>query len=46
MVSLGGHEVKHWSTTQAILALSSAEAEYAALVNAASQALGIQGHAG
>ena len=39
---LGSHLVKHWSTTQAVLALSSTEAELYAIVKGASQALGLQ----
>ena len=42
LVQLGSHVIKHWSTTQATVALSSAEAEYAALVKAASNLLGVQ----
>ena len=42
LVRLGKHEIKHWSTTQATIALSSAEAEYASLVKAASQLLGVR----
>lgn len=36
----GGHCIKHWSSTQAIIALSSGEAEYYGLVKAASAGLG------
>ena len=39
---LGAHTVKTWSTNQAVLALSSGEAEYYAIVEAASVALGIR----
>ena len=42
LVRLGNHVIKHWSTTQATVALSSDEAEYAALVKAASNLLGVQ----
>ena len=38
---LGGHCIKTWSTTQATVALSSAEAELYALTKGASQALGL-----
>jgi len=38
----GMHCIKSWSTTQAIIALSSAEAEYYGIVKAASQGLGIK----
>ena len=39
---IGGHCGKHWSSTQTTVALSSAEAEYMALVKSASVALGLQ----
>ena len=39
---LGGHVLKSWSTNQAVLALSSGEAEYYGIVKAASVALGIR----
>ena len=39
---LGTHTVKWWSTNHAVLALSSGEAEYYAIVKAASVALGIR----
>ena len=42
VVMLGGVALKHWSSTQASIALSSAEAEYTALVKAASEGLRIQ----
>ncbi len=38
----GGHMIKSWSTNQAVVALSSGEAEYYGLVKAASVALGIK----
>ena len=38
----GAHTLKSWSTSQAVLALSSGEAEYYAIVKAASVALGIR----
>jgi len=38
----GNHMWKSWSTNQAVLAVSSGEAEYYALVKAASHSLGIQ----
>ena len=39
---LGAHTLKSWSTNQAVLALSSGEAEYYAIVKAQSVALGIR----
>ena len=39
---LGGHVIKSWATNQAVLALSSGEAEYYGIVKAASVALGIR----
>jgi hypothetical protein len=41
-VMLGGHCLKTWSSTQAPIALSSAEAEYYAMVEAATRALGLR----
>ena len=41
MIALDGGLLRTWSTTQASVALSSAEAEYYALVKAASEGLGI-----
>ena len=41
VMMLGGHCIKTWSTTQATVALSSAEAELYALTKGASQALGL-----
>ena len=41
-IMLGDHLVKHWSSTQSVLALSSTEAELYALVKGAGQALGAQ----
>ena len=38
----GDHLVKHWSTTQATVALSSAEAELTGICKGASQGLGLQ----
>ncbi len=40
-MTLGTHCVKSWSTTQAVVALSSAEAELYALLKATSQTLGL-----
>ena len=37
---LGSHVIRIWSTTQSVLATSSGEAEYYALVKMASQLLG------
>lgn len=42
IIALGDHCVKTWSTTQSSPALSSCEAEYYALVDGASRALGVQ----
>ena len=39
---IGCHMITHWSSTQSIIALSSAEAELNALIKLASEALGIQ----
>jgi hypothetical protein len=41
MVMRGSHLLAHWSSTQATVALSSAEAELNALIKAASETLGI-----
>merc|ERR1711940_245427 len=40
-VLLGGHLIKSWSITQAVIALSSGEAEYYGIVKGASTGLGI-----
>ena len=37
---LGGHVIKSWATNQAVIALSSGEAEYYGIVKAASVAIG------
>jgi hypothetical protein len=42
VVMLGNHCVKSWSTTQDVIALSSGEAEYYAIVKGISQALGMK----
>ena len=42
VITLGKHVVKTWSTTQAILALSSGEAEYYGIVKGCSQGLGMK----
>lgn len=42
LIKTGNHIIKSWSTTQTVIALSSGEAEYYALVKAASQALGLK----
>lgn len=42
MASLGGGLLKSWSSTQGSIAMSSGEAEYYALVNAAAEGLGVQ----
>ena len=39
---LGSHIIKSWSTTQAVIALSSGEAEYYGMVKGASMAMGVQ----
>ena len=39
---LGGHTIKTWSTTQAVIALSSGEAEYYGMVKGASVGLGVK----
>ena len=39
---LGKHTMKHWSSTQASIALSSGEAEFAGLIRGAGQGLGYQ----
>jgi hypothetical protein len=41
MILRGGHLIAHWSSTQATVALSSAEAELNALVKAISESLGV-----
>ena len=42
VVTVGGSAIKHWSLTQATVALSSGEAEHLALVKAACEGIGIQ----
>ena len=42
LVMLGGHMVKSWSSNQAVIALSSGEAEYYGIVKGASIGLGTQ----
>ena len=42
LIAIGTHIVKHWSSTQATIALSSGEAEYYGMVKGASVALGIR----
>ena len=42
MISVGMHTIKAWSNTQAVIALSSGEAEYYGMVRGASIALGIR----
>ena len=39
---LGNHQIKHWSTTQGVIALSSAEAELYGIVKATVQGIGLQ----
>jgi hypothetical protein len=41
-VLLGGHTIKHWSSTQASVTLSSGEAEFAGVIRGAGQGLGYQ----
>ena len=43
MILVGRVGVKHWSRTQATRALSSGEAEYAALVTGCAEGLGLHG---
>ena len=38
----GNHAIKHWSTTQSVIALSSGEAEYYGCVRAGSITIGVQ----
>ena len=40
MIQIGTHAIKTWNSTQSVIALSSGEAEYYGLVNAAAQSLG------
>ena len=40
---LGGHMIKAWSKQQAVVAISSGEAEYYALVKGGSEGLGVKG---
>ena len=42
VLKVGQHTIKTWSSTQAVVALSSGEAEYYALVKGAAQAIGIR----
>ena len=42
VITIGDHVIKHWSTTQATVALSSGEAEYYGMVKGGSTALGVQ----
>ena len=39
---LGKHAIKHWSSTQASISLSSGEAEFAGVIRGAGQGLGYQ----
>ena len=39
---LGGHAIKHWSSTQASISLSSGEAGFAGVIGGAGQGLGYQ----
>ena len=41
-IMIGSHCSKRWSSTQAVIALSSGEAEYYSLVKTASQSIGIK----
>ena len=41
-INIGSHCIKSWSSTQAVIALSSGEAEHYGLVKAASQSIGIK----
>ena len=42
VILMGGHLLKHWSTTQATIALSSGEAELVGILKGASMGLGMQ----
>ena len=42
VVMFGNHTIKHWSSTQTLVSLSSGEAEYYGCVRAASHGLGIK----
>ena len=42
MITVGEHAIRHWSSTQSVIALSSGEAEYYGMVKGASMALGIR----
>ena len=42
MIGFGDHLVRHWSTTQSVVALSSGEAELVGIVKGAAQGLGMQ----
>ena len=39
---LGGRQIEHWSTTQGVIALSSAEAEHYGIIKATVQGMGLQ----
>ena len=39
---MGSHPIKHWASQQGVVALSSGEAEYYAIVKAVSQSIGIK----
>ncbi len=41
MIMYGSHLIKHWASTQSVIALSSGEAEYYALVKGSGQAIGM-----
>ena len=40
---VGEHAIRHWSSTQSVIALSSGEAEYYAIVKGGANALGVKG---
>jgi len=42
VIMFGTHAIKHWSTPQSIIALSSGEAEYYGCVRAAAQTMGVK----
>ena len=42
IIMMGAHPLRHWSTTQPTIALSSGEAELAGIVRGATQAIGFQ----
>ena len=43
ILTVGSHSIKHWSSTQTVIALSSGEAEYYAIVKGGANAIGVKG---